>query len=373
MQRRLRSQIVLLTATVALCLSIAACKPAPVMNETEKNTMNELTQEMQTHCVGRYLIDLPKDFEVGTRQAVGYKREVVIETLGKMTESGFNTYMQQIEAEYKVKKNRRQKISYFFSTSKPTTDSQIFERIKDDEEPIDSRLIEGYKWSNGIALKMVVAATESSLENREDAASTIKTGLDVSQRKKYITGLLARLRSRETTEIPKEPGFCFDGGFLSGKAGEGKELEIDEEFGAGGVFKTHPDVSFTFNSYTAFREKTTLLERQLNKLVENKHGRLLRQGAVKLAGVPQAEEFLMEGEQDYFELVDGKRVRGHYFTMQGNSKIGSPQTPLFNLTMETANIVSKTENSPNLTKGPSLSDAQATALWDAISRTIRLR
>lgn len=341
------------------------------MTETEKNTMNELTQEMQTHCVGRYLIDLPKDFEVGTSQAVGYKREVVIKTLGKMTESGFNTYMQQIEAEYKVKKNRRQKISYFFSTSKPTTDSQIFERIKDDEEPIDSRLIEGYKWSNGIALKMVVAATESSLENREDAALTIKTGLDVSQRKKYITGLLARLRSRETTEIPKEPGFCFDGGFLSGKAGDGKELEIDEEISAGFLFKSNPDVSFDFNSSTRLQEDETLLQRNVSALLSYKKARVLRKGNVILSGVSQAEEFLMEGDTDNGNFVEGKQLRGHFFKLEGNSKSGSSLTPFFDLVMRTGETIMV--DNKNTTKGPTLSDAQAIALWDAMSKTIRPR
>lgn len=334
--------------------------------------MTELTQTMQTHCVGRFLIDLPASASLASSQTVGYDGDVKIEALGKMPEDAFQARMTQIEAEYRAKKNRREKISYFFSTSKSSSHTQIFERLEDDESTPVYRLIEGYKWSSGRAFKLVVHATETSLEKSDKAKQSRSVGMDVEQRKKYMAELLERLRSRETSEIPTEPGLCFDEGFLARKANSGQELNDDEAYKAGVSFKAHPDVSFVIQTDTNQASDSTLLDnKDIPRMVAQKNGRVLREGSVKLKGIAQAEEILFEGETDDANPVNGKLLRGNYFVLEANSKLSSLLTPMFRLTLRTGESI--LVNYKNTTTGPTLSDAQAVALWDAVSRTLRPR
>jgi ABC-type uncharacterized transport system auxiliary subunit len=93
----LKNRVILL---LGAALILASCKPtiAP-MTAQELKTMNELTQSMQTHCVGRFLIDLPSDAKIASSQAVGYRGEVAIVTIGKMSEEAFDKLMLDTEVE----------------------------------------------------------------------------------------------------------------------------------------------------------------------------------------------------------------------------------------------------------------------------------
>jgi len=61
MIRRLRR----LRALALLSLALAACQPeTPKMTPEESQRIEALTSRMTPRCVGRYLIDLPDDFEL---------------------------------------------------------------------------------------------------------------------------------------------------------------------------------------------------------------------------------------------------------------------------------------------------------------------
>lgn len=337
--------------------------------------MSELTQNMQTYCIGRYLVDVPKAFKMGTSQAVGYKRNVVIDSLGKMSKVQFDARMKTIEAEYAPKKHRKG-WKYLYRVISVSPEVKIFDRLEDDNENTQlSRAIEGYRWTNGFVISMVAKATNADIEDAKDGAMTRKLGDDVPQKIALLTQMLAKVQGREANEIPKEPGFCFEDGFLPGKAGEGKELEIDEELRAAFFGnKQFPDVGFVFETSTEFTQDTTLLQgKDLDKLLAVKNASVLRKGAVSLVGTTDTEEWLVHGDTDNGNLVNGKQPRGHYFKILGNPKVSSPLTPRVELVMRTGRVVRADENSPSTTFESSLSDAQALALWDAVSKTIRLR
>lgn len=329
--------------------------------------MNELTQDMQTHCLGRFVIDLPKGIRGSTKQTVGHDREVVIEVLGTMTLNDFNIRMAQIEAEYRAKKHRRG-WDYFYSASAPSSTIKLFERLESDTENSEiSRAVEGYKWSEEKIIKMVANATDVSDPKYQNDPIAKQLRTDTPQKKALLTDLLQRAHGRKDFEMPTEPGFCFDGGFLAGKPGG------EEEIRAVFDFKKMPDVQLQFASNSAIEEKTTLLERPgLSELVSRGNGSVLRKGAIKIPGALQAEEWLLAGDMDQ---AGGKTIKGHYFTMEGNSKIGKPQNPFFEFVMENGGRLDSTfDDKGNYIVTPaSLSEAQALALWNAVSKTIRMR
>jgi hypothetical protein len=359
---------------LAICAAIISCKPTAVMTETERKSMNELIQNMQTHCVGRYLIDVPRDFKLGTSQAVGYSRNVVIKSLGKMSKVQFEQKMAQIQALYASKKHRKG-WKYLYETLSVSSDITLFHRLESDSDMTeDSRGIEGYRWSNGFAIGMEAKATDADMEKAKDGAMTRKLGDDVPQKIALLTKMLTNVQGRETNEIPKEPGFCFNDGFLPGRAGEGKELEIDEELSGGLFNKKTPDIHIHFETSTHYKQRELLLQGDnLDKLLALKNARVLRKGEVALAGVAQTQEWLVYGDTDDGNLVNGKQPRGHYFKIEGNTLVSNPLAPRVALTMRTGQAVREDENSMSTTSDSSLTDAQALALWDAISKSIRLR
>lgn len=375
MQFYYRSLSAKLCFTILLTIAVIGCKPTPVMTEIERKTMDKLTQNMQTHCVGRYLIDIPSSFKSGTSQAVGYRRNVVISSLGKMSKNQFTQRMMQIEAEYGAKRHG-EGWKFLRKAIQINDESKLFHIAAEDSNYAESsRVIEGYKWSNGFVISLVANATDADMEKPEDGAMTRKLGDDVPQKIALLTQMLAKVQGRDASEIPREPGFCFEDGFLPGRAGEGKELEIDEELSAAFFGnKQFPDVGFNFEMSTMFREDSTLLQGgDLNKLLAVKNAKVLRQGAVALPGTSDTEEWLVYGDTDYGNLVNGKQSRGHYFKILGNPKVSSPLTPRLEFVMRTGEVVIPPGSEMSITSDSSLSDAQALALWDAMSKSIRLR
>ncbi|CAN5861877.1 T6SS immunity protein Tli4 family protein [soil metagenome] len=351
---------------VTLCavLASAGCTArTPTLTAQEKQTMNDLTQTMQTHCIGRFLIDLPKEASIETMQTLGHSREVVIDMAGSMTLEAFHVRMAKIEADYKIKKHH-EGWPYFYGSSSPSSDIILFERLESDTDKREySRMIEGYKWSNNKVLQMMTKATDASDPKYQTEAIAKNFGNDAPQKKALITDLLERARGRDINDIPTEPGLCFDGGFVALKAGK------EDEFYATFNFKKMPDVDFRLSIYSGLNGDTTLLERgaDLNQMVSNNNGKVLHKGPVSIVGAEQVEEWLMAGDM---EQGGGKFMKGHYFKLEGNSKGGSPQRPNFELVMENGGTVD--EGIPKPTKA-SLSEAEALALWDAVSKTLRLR
>ncbi|WP_293639663.1 T6SS immunity protein Tli4 family protein [Polaromonas sp.] len=329
--------------------------------------MNELTQNMQTHCLGRFLIDLPKSIRGSTQQTVGYNHEVVIEVMGTLSLNEFNIRMGQIEAEYRAKKHS-EGWPYFYSVSSPSPTIKLFERLESENELDDSaRVIEGYKWSDDKVIKMVAKAIDVSAPKFQNDVLAKQVPTTTPQKRALLTDLLQRARSRELNDIPTEPGFCFEGGFLAGKAD--KEEEIRAVFD----FKKMPDVQIRWSGDSHAQLDDTLLQRPgLSELISRSNGALLRKGVVKIPGVFEVEEWLMAGDMDQ---AGGKTIKGHYFKMEGNSKSGNPHTPFFEVVMENGGPIESTfDANGNYTVTPaSLTEKEALALWDAVSKTIRMR
>jgi hypothetical protein len=117
----------------------------------------------------------------------------------------------------------------------------------------------------------------------------------------------------------------------------------------------------------------TLQGDNLDKLLALENARVLRKGDVALAGVAQTQEWLVYGDTDNGNLVNGKQPRRHYFVIEGNTLVGNPLAPSVELTMRTGQAVHEDENLMSTTSDSSLTNAQALALWDAISKSIRVR
>ncbi len=366
MRSRRPSQVLFARIALLSVLTLAACdRKTPPLTEQEQRIMTPLITQLQTHCFGRFLIDLPVGVQVDTSQDVGYKHDVTIEVNEtNVSLKNFQDRMKELEANYRAKKHR-EGWDYFYDVRTPTADIYVFEVLENDlHRTRNNRAIEGYKWSDNTIIQMRTKALDVSDPESQNDPIGKQLRTTTGEKKALITKLLNQANGRKDNEIPTSPGLCFKNGFLAIPATD------DENFDATVNFKGLPDVELSFNSNPSLGGDETLLERKdLDKLLKFRHGNLLRKGTVPLAGINLTEEWLMEANQQY---ESKPQIRGHYFALEGNSKNVDYHAPYFDLRLETGRRYNVNNELKEPTKS-SLSDAEALALWDAITRTIRMR
>jgi Tle cognate immunity protein 4 C-terminal domain/Tle cognate immunity protein 4 N-terminal domain len=243
-------------------------------------------------------------------------------------------------------------------------DTRYFVSIGDRYEGSPSnRIIEAFRWDAGYRIKLKIKG--SDFTNPDQTTDPIVMQLavknDVPSKTRLVLELLEKVRGRAEDDIPIASGICFAGGFLPGKASDGEEVS------ASFFLKGKEDVSFDLQTDSSIQEPTTLLERGADiasMLKDTEGGRTVRKGRVDLPEL-KAEEWLTAG-------ATSLDIPGHFFTLEANSKTGSAQTPLVILNMRNGGMPPDIDWDNKPTKA-SLSENEAIALWDVVSRTLRPR
>ncbi|CAG4903137.1 hypothetical protein R54767_02927 [Paraburkholderia gardini] len=344
-----------------MLVALAACgnKPAP-LTQQEKQTVNELTTNLKTRCVGRYLVDMPESMYVS-----GYAKiqGVDIETKA-MSGDAYQREIEKREAELKATKSIDAYPFLYADGEAWGGGTRYFIYRGTAYDDPGNRVIEGYKWDRGYRIKMKIEGSDFTNPDQTSdplvKQMTVKN--NVPEKTRLVFGLLEKVRGRADDEIPTEPGLCFYGGFLPAKAGS--EEEMSEQY----VLKGHDDINFAFETTPDLRENTTLLQRtdslEVREQLRAADGVLIRKGSVDLSGL-RAEEWLIEGRRP----GDG---RGNSFSLVVNEITSSPSSPFLSMDLTTGGQVQIQGQYVKLDKA-SLTTGEAVALWDAVSRTLRPR
>ncbi|MGF6639951.1 T6SS immunity protein Tli4 family protein [Paraburkholderia sp. MM6662-R1] len=354
MRHRLRVWLLLFPLLILI-----ACGRHPAhLTEQEKQTVSELTANLKPRCVGRYLIDMPADALVsGDATVQGVK-------IGSVAMS-HEAYSEEVASRRSELRGTKSIDPYPFlyaddAVQGPNTHYFIYRGNLSDGPA--RRLIEAYKWDRGYRFKLEIEGSDylHPDQTNKPFVKELAVKNDVPEKTHLVFDMIGKLRGRVDDEVPSEPGLCFQGGFLPGKAGD------REDVGFQFVLHDNRDVYIGFESDSGIRETTTLLQRgdQINASLKSLDGgRTIRKGVVPLNELA-AEEWLMAGRTS-------PKVLGNIFTLEANSTTSNAQSPLVTLDMSTG--------SPNAfmkawdMKSASLSEGQAVALWDAVSRTLRPR
>lgn len=341
-----------------LLLLVAACvRQSSPLSEQEKHNVSELTKSLKTRCVGRYLLDVPTDVLIAggaTVQGVRIESEAVSR----------EAYLQEV-ANRKAKLRGTKSIDahpYLYADDEidgPNTHYFVY-RGNPSDDPAN-RIFEAYKWDHGHRFKLGIEGSDflHPDQTKDPIVKQMTVRNDVPEKSNIVFDLVKRLRWRDEDEIPSEPGLCFPGGFLPGKAGK-KEAPW-----ARFVLANNRDVRIGIESYSYIREPNTLLQRGdqvAADLKSMKGGRTIRKGSVELQGI-DAEEWLLAGETS-------SGVSGSLFSLEANSMTSSPQSPLVILDLRTG---SRNSFMRDRIEAASMSEGEAVALWDVVSRTFRPR
>ena len=318
--------------------------------------MDELTANLGPRCVGRYLIDMPADVFVFGNLTVD---QIPLESMA-MPEDQFQREVTSREAELKGTGSADAHPFLYASGEVSGAATRYFIHRGDALAHPASRVIEAYKWDRGFQIKMRTEGWDyTNLDRTNDSLVELITPKNiVPELRARVFDLLKRVRGRPESEIPSEPGVCFLGGFLPGKAGATENLWT--QF----VLHDKIDVSVGLETNSDIREQTTLLQRgdSINAALKESEGHTIRKGPVDLPGLP-AEEWLMAG-------TTTRGVPGHHLALEANSRIGSAQTPLVILEMDTG---SENRVLRDPIEKASLTEGEAVAFWDVVSRTLRPR
>ncbi|CAN7726325.1 T6SS immunity protein Tli4 family protein [Caballeronia sp. LjRoot31] len=355
---RITKRLTLSITALAICLG--ACESSMSVIYPESNFMSIGKVSLAPRCIGRFVVDVPSEALTFGRAKV----EGVLLDSKKMTREDFVRDMQATEAKLSGTKSVFGYKYLYEHGVGPTADTRYFIHLKTPNESSDSsRTIDAYKWADGYRLKLSITGSDftESIYRSTPSVMSLDVKNDVPQKSRLVFDLLGRLRGRDDHVIPTEPGVCFLGGFLSGKA------QTNEEVSSQFVVAAATDVSFGVETNSGIRETTTLLQRgeQIRGMLKNADGgRTIRSGPLSLPEI-QAEEWLMAG-------LSPISVQGTFFMLEANSTTSSAQNPLVGVEMHNGWPAPDGLSKQKLEKA-SLTENESVALWDAVSRTLRPR
>ncbi|AXE33727.1 T6SS immunity protein Tli4 family protein [Chromobacterium phragmitis] len=292
--------------------------------------------KMKTYCFGRYLVDVPYEAEL-KGQGNKYIDDSIQVT--KMSEAALK---EQI-AKKLINLNKKAYPYYSFNREIKGSNGVILlgykEAFKDPMYSIDS-----FKWERGIAFITSGTAYDDKTIN-----------LTVDRFNDY----LKNLRYRSEREIPMEPGFCIENGFI---ANDGKVPQYEQASLAFQV-KNNPDVWVRVESMVLSKSQPSLLMRIKESKMDLKYpGKIkrVREGALEVNG--------MKGEESlaYFSS-DDNTGEAQQFRWEAQGEINIPTKPFIYLEINSG------EGVAGVTGSSSLSTKQIQNLYNAIVKTIRLR
>ncbi|WP_414447646.1 T6SS immunity protein Tli4 family protein [Burkholderia sp. 22PA0099] len=327
----------------------------------EKQIVTELTTNLKTRCVGRYLIDMPGEVQESGRAKI---HGVVIRAK-EMTEDAWRQEIAQREAELKATRSR-DAYPFLYEAGKARGDNTYYfiHRGSIYDDPA-TRHIEGYKWDNGYQLLLEIETYDYLHPDQTDEPIVKRFELKnkVPQKTAVVFNLLEKLRGRSPDDIPTEAGVCFAGGFLPAAVG------YDEEVNATFVNLTQrQDVIWSMFTLPNFLDDTTVSEHadsaEAREALRGMDGKDVRKGAWELSGM-KATEWLYESA-----MPGGGR--GDTFSMAVNETTSKPATPYFSMEFSTGGQYTVQGQLVKFDP-PSLATGAAVVLWDAVSRTLRLK
>ncbi|HWP20873.1 MAG TPA: T6SS immunity protein Tli4 family protein [Burkholderiaceae bacterium] len=326
--------------------------------------MKNLTSDLVPRCVGRYLIDLPREF--GVNPVARAQVEDVTVIVEPMERTKFDQRLRERTESLRMEKIFGEETASLADIH-PLPDNQgsVFNRSKS-RDVASHRTLELHGWKNGYAVQMESNAFDRGLDKQVPEWDTRQT--NIAERLAHLLSLYSRTSGRADHEIPTGPGVCVRHGFIQGPATDQEWIELNY------YLSTAEDVSFTFRYLSHIGPMSdTLLQRggAIEPALAKVNGRTLRKG-VRDAHPLKPEEWLMEREID-------PGVKDYHFTLEINSKQGNAHAPLLVIDLDSGSRIPRTEGTLEeaakvkpIAKA-TLGEAESIALWDAVIPTLRAR
>jgi hypothetical protein len=306
--------------------------------ETER-----LKKVSRTVCLGRYLVDLPNDAVI-LGQPYHYVNKFSVSTATpEQVEQAILNRIQKID-----EPDGNERVIKVVSAAKP--DSKIIVRQLRDTDLFGTTAgydIEGFFWMSG---------NQYLVENAADAD---KLDLALAD----TLNVIALAQPRADDEIPTDPGFCMDGAFFP-------DVEpVAQQYESADLYLTfsrhrdvHIDINIDMNGDKVFKN---LLTRLHEEVIEPEFQALVamtiefREGNHSVGAI--------SGEERLQSIIAGDIFYNHSFVWESTGKPNDYYAPNIHVNLSSG------DNPGGGIVRPSISDAEAIALFDFIVNSIRLR
>ncbi|WP_258398706.1 T6SS immunity protein Tli4 family protein [Herbaspirillum rubrisubalbicans] len=302
---------------------------------------------ISTFCTGRFLLDMPAGSVLsGGNYRYDFAR------LDKPKAMSLEEFEAKMAAKEKTLRSTKHKVepSLLRLLVKPDPQSWIF--VYWEEDFITSVVqVDGYRWIDGTRylFKAEAGHGKPATGTRSYQDNTVER----------VRKILSSLHKRSTHEIPTEPGYCFEDGFIANPKWENEEAGIDIDIAG------HPDafVSVWFYPLSMRAHSQPLLDRMggvlqmLGRMATSVH--VLRRGD-RQVGPYKGQEFLVTAP-------NSGAMRGHSFIWETEGE-GTLDTPALKIELTTGHRAK--DGNPQKTR---LTDEQAMKLWDDVLNSFRLR
>lgn len=345
-------------------------------SKKERMTIAELTTDMHTVCIGRYLIDVPKTMKQSNK-AIPYFNQFLpagmdFQEAPRMMlafDASQKQSLEQFQRDMRTMADTKRVLTTLgpgdagspeydkIEFSERLTDSAfLFRAINADRSPASSREDVNFElrfWLDGLAV------TASAI-----AYTPAEQVMTAEHLKKFVQSI-----KLFDPKKPDQPGFCAGPLLIQGRYSE-------EEYSDFFQSEERPDLMLTIELITYGSGRgSSLLERAnspknlLN--VFNIGYRTLRKDKLQIAGMPGQELGVRFSGADH----DGNKRIQHKFMLEVDPPSApNAQQSQIDLTLSTGRQTSK-ENDPTSGQelSSSLSDDEVVGLWDAIVKSIRPR
>jgi len=307
---------------------------------TIKPEMQEDSLKSVTHCVGRFLVDLPETARyTGGRFSHAYTEiEVEPKTLDAF-------HKEVIHAEREMEGLKHGDSSpLLVDVLRPTDDSSVLAHWK--HETSIQAIVDGYRWLNGKRYRF----------------RRVVTGRKIQEGTRWMTDFITRVRPLDGT-IPTARGFCIPGAII-----------LDDE-------NAYPESAVFYFEFDDKRDITLDINTDVNEgappesLLSRKPGVFSALGILGavfggLRTISEGDRNIgnMAGQQWLITAPNDRGHRGHLFTWETPGAKQEILLPQVRIDLESAKYGQGVEPGP-----ASLNDKEMLKLWDRILDTFRLR
>lgn len=350
-------------------------------SSNDEDTIMQISNQLTTRCVGRYLIDLPADLILTSRggQTIdGVRLRVTPATTGE-----FKKLLAERTISLKAAVASSKGVTYPALRQTLPLPTGLDGVLFDAAEPESvsgrmARILEVIAFRDGYLLQAEVGAVDTTFpEEKENETLHAYVKTDVAQKIGLILDIVSRTRGRKDTDIPTQQGVCIVNGFVQ------KPPTIGESVGMIFQFRDIDNFYVRAASSSLSRGKNTILDRieRTRPLIESSNGKVFKKAKRNVGG--------MNGyEVAYSMLTDENAERGRVmvdqFIFELNAAEGSKRTPRMRIEVlngKTLAGTSETEvddgTEPEASTAPlkpaPLSTDAVEKMWDKIIPTIRAR
>ncbi|HCQ8622629.1 TPA: hypothetical protein OMF01_001938 [Klebsiella quasipneumoniae] len=226
---------------------------------------------------------------------------------------------------------------------------KIFERMENQGFPDVARILEAYRWDDGVTFKIEMKASDGRAKKYDEDRKKSKYSFnyDIPEKKSLLLSILSSLHPRKDNQRPQ-------GNNLAIKYGEVKESLLGE-YEMTVKYINRYGIKVYFNTDNSTYIGTPLLKKD-HRVMENSYGTTLYKGSRKVNGLDVVEWLVRENQ-----ISEGIPIISYAFTLRINEGRVGGMMPL---------TVNMRYTSRDNSSGEILSEPELVAVWQHITETL---